>query len=104
MISENKHLVYTLQLAGINCTNCEAKIKDKLTKEVKNGLIKISVNVLQEKVNLVMNSEKILAECISILTGMGYKIVGEPLLLKSGDSSIRTVSFIYDISATSEEI
>ena len=30
--SENKNLVYNLQLAGINCTNCEAKIKDKLTK------------------------------------------------------------------------
>jgi hypothetical protein len=35
---------------------------------------------------------------------MGYKIIGEPLLLKSGDSSIRTVSFIYEISTTSEEI
>lgn len=29
---ERKNLVYSLQLSGINCTNCEAKIKDKLIK------------------------------------------------------------------------
>jgi copper chaperone CopZ len=60
MEEEKSNLVYTLQLSKINCTNCEAKIKENLKNEVKSGLIKVSVNILQEKVNLVVSSIKAL--------------------------------------------
>jgi copper chaperone CopZ len=60
MEPDQNSLVYTLQLSKINCTNCEAKIKKHLTEEVTSGLAKVSVNILQEKVNLVLTNQKAL--------------------------------------------
>lgn len=97
-------LVYSLQLSKINCTNCEAKIKDNLAKEIKSGLIKVSVNILQEKVNLVVTNEKVITQCIELLDKIGYKSVGDPLQVKSGNSSSRIVSFVYQINPASEQI
>lgn len=96
--------MYTLQLSKINCTNCEAKIKDNLGKEVKSGLLKVSVNILQERVNLVVQDLKTLQHCIEVLDKIGYKLIGDPVQVKTGDSSTRIVSFSYKISAASEEI
>lgn len=52
MNSNSENLVYCLQLSGINCTNCEAKIKKALSNQ--EGIKKVSVNILQEKVSVVV--------------------------------------------------
>lgn len=39
-----------------------------------------------------------------MLDRIGYKLVGDPIQVKSGNSSTRIVSFIYEITAASEEI
>jgi copper chaperone CopZ len=88
-------------LSKINCTNCEAKIKNNLTKEVTCGLTKVSVNILQEKVNLVVSDKKALQHSIEVLDKLGYKMIGEPIPVKSGNSSNRIVSFLYEITTYS---
>ena len=93
--------MYTLQLSKINCTNCEAKIKNNLLKEVTCGLTKVSVNILQEKVNLVVIDKKALRDSIEVLDKLGYQMIGDPIPVKSGNSSNRIVSFLYEITTYS---
>lgn len=60
-------MLYTLQLSNINCTNCENKIKTALAEKVTKGLLKTTVVILQEKVNVVVESEEVLQKVIQVL-------------------------------------
>lgn len=57
---KNSIVLYEIQVGGIKCTNCAKKITGNLDKI--DGVVKISVNVLAEKVQVVFYSETITLE------------------------------------------
>ena len=46
--------VYSIQVQNIKCTNCAAKIENGLPSALAPEKVKVSVNVMQEKVNLTL--------------------------------------------------
>ena len=46
--------VFSIQVSGIRCTNCAGKIKKALTEGLSEADVKISVNIMQEKVSLTL--------------------------------------------------
>lgn len=49
--------VFSIQVSGIRCTNCAAKIKKALTERLSEADAKIGVNIMQEKVSITVFKE-----------------------------------------------
>jgi copper chaperone CopZ len=49
--------VFSIQVSGIRCTNCAAKIKKALTERLTEPDAKIGVNIMQEKISLTVFKE-----------------------------------------------
>lgn len=49
--------VYSIQVSGIRCTNCAAKIKNGLLEGLAEPGVKVAVNIIQEKISLTVFKE-----------------------------------------------
>jgi copper chaperone CopZ len=50
--------VFSIQVSGIRCTNCAAKIKKALSERLPEPNVKIAVNIMQEKISLTVFKEQ----------------------------------------------
>ena len=68
--------VYSIQVSGIRCTNCAAKIKKGLGNGLDDSDAKVSVNIIQEKVSLTAFKDNSLRQAVKILIDIGFPPVG----------------------------
>ena len=81
--------VYSIQVSGIRCTNCAAKITTNLTSN--QSIRKVNVNVIHEKVIVYIDSQSVLTAVLDSLNGLGFTVMGNPVLLSTNDKNERTL-------------
>lgn len=81
----NPPKVYSIQVSGIRCTNCAAKIKNGLLERLDEPGAKVGVNIIQEKISLTIFKETSAQKALEILTDIGFPAIGEPVPISGND-------------------
>jgi copper chaperone CopZ len=88
------HRTYSIQVSGIRCVNCAAKIRKVLSEGLSEPDAKIAVNIMQEKISLTVFKEQSADDALRLLTAAGFPPIGSPVPLTAADDSLRTIAFL----------
>lgn len=86
--------IYSIQVSGIKCTNCAGKIKTAIGEKVPET-VKVTVNVIQEKVYVTLDNDLLLLRIHDCLKDIGFPALGEAVLVAGGQDAERTIHFIF---------
>lgn len=94
-LEQGKHAkVYSIQVSGIRCTNCAAKIKNGLTEGLAEPGVKVAVNIIQEKISLTIFKDSSAQAALEILKKIGFPAIGEPVPISGNEENHRTIAFL----------
>ena len=63
-MSDQQPKVYSVQVSGIRCTSCAGKIKKALTERLSEPQVKVTINIMQEKVSITVFKDQTIYEAV----------------------------------------
>jgi copper chaperone CopZ len=93
--------IFSIQVSGIKCTNCAGKIKKALSSIPE--IVKVTVNVIQEKVYVALDNDLILIRINNCLSEIGFPVLGDAVLVAGGTDAERSLHFKFNSIAAEAE-
>jgi copper chaperone CopZ len=86
--------IFSIQVSGIKCTNCAGKIKKALSSSIPE-IVKVTVNVIQEKVYVTLDNDLLLIRINTALNEIGFPPLGDAVLVAGGADTERSLHFEF---------